>query len=73
MQETQVIKNKKDIGDTQIDVVELFERVVRIETKLDLHLVESKGQNRWTQILFVLVIMIELFNVLLNFLMIRGR
>jgi len=73
MQETQVIKNKKNISDTQIDVVELFERVVRIETKLDLHLVESKGQNRWTQILFVLVIMIELFNVLLNFLMIRGR
>jgi len=73
MQETQVIKNKKDISDSQIDVVELFERVVRIETKLDLHLVESKGQNRWTQILFVLVIMIELFNVLLNFLMIHGR
>lgn len=72
MQETQVIKNKKDISDTQIDVVELFERVVRIETKLDLHLVESKGQNRWIQILFVLVIMIELFNVLLNFLMIHA-
>jgi len=73
MQETQAIKNKKAISDTQIDVVELFERVVRIETKLDLHLVESKGQNRWIQLLFIIVIMIELFNVLLNFLMIRGR
>jgi len=73
MQKTQVIKNKKDISDTQIDVVELFERVVRIETKLDLQANETKGQSRWTQLLFILVIMIELFNVLLNFLMIRGR
>jgi len=73
MQETQVIKNKKDISDTQIDVVELFERVIRIETKLDLHLVESKSYNKWIQMLFIIVIMIELFNVLLNFLMIRGR
>ena len=69
----QVEKNKKNIKDTQIDVISLFERVIRIETKLDLHLVEVKKNNGWIQVLFVLVIMIELFNVLLNFLMIRGR
>jgi len=72
MQETQVVKNKKNIKDTQIDVVELFERLIRIEIKLDLHLVESKTYNKWIQMLFILVVMIELFNVLLNFLMIRG-
>jgi len=73
MQDTQAIKNKKEIKSTQVDVVELFERVVRIETKLDLQVTETRGQNRWIQTLFIVVILIELFNVLLNFLMIRGR
>ena len=70
MQDTQSTKNKKDISSTQVDVVELFERVVRIETKLDLQATEVKGQNRWIQMLFIVVILIELFNVLLNYLLI---
>ena len=73
MQDIQATKNKKDIISTQVDVVELFERVVRIETKLDLQAAEVRGHNRWIQMLFIVVILIELFNVLLNFLMIRGR
>ena len=70
MQDTQSTKNKKDISSTQVDVVELFERVVRIETKLDLQATEVKGQNRWIHMLFIVVILIELFNVLLNYLLI---
>jgi len=70
MQDTQATKNKKDIASTQVDVVGLFERVVRIETKLDLQATETKGHNKWIQMLFIVVILIELFNVLLNYLLI---
>ena len=68
----QIEKNKKNIKETQIDIPTLFEKVVRIETKLDLHLIEVKKNTGSMHILFIIVIMIELFNALLNFLMLQG-
>ena len=73
MQETtQTDNNKKNIKETQIDVLTLFERLVQIETKLDLHKSDAKKSTRSMHILFIIVIIIELFNALLNFLMLRG-
>ena len=73
MQKTiQTEKNKKSIKNTRIDILTLFERLVQIETKLDLHLSEVKKNTGSMHILFIIVIIIELFNALLNFLMLRG-
>ena len=73
MQETiQTDKNKKNIKETQIDVLTIFERLVQIETKLDLHKSDVKKSTGSMHILFIIVILIELFNVLLNFLMLQG-
>ena len=71
-----IVKNAKDItsseddiANSQIDIVKLFERVVRIETKIDMSSDENRNNNGWIRSLLLVVIMIELANMLFNYLL----
>ena len=64
-----ITSSEDDIANSQIDIVKLFERVVRIETKIDMSSDENRNNNGWIRSLLLVVIMIELANMLFNYLL----
>lgn len=59
-------QSKSDIRDSQIDIISLFERVVRIEAKLDMFSGENRTNDVWTRTSIVIIILIEVINLVLN-------
>lgn len=59
-------QSKSDIRDSQIDIISLFERVVRIEAKLDMFSGENRTNDVWTRTFIVIIILIEVINLVLN-------
>jgi len=65
-----IISSEKDIYNNQIDIVNLFERVVRIEAKLDMANTERRSNDSWIKTFLLIVVAIELINLVMNYIMI---
>lgn len=65
-----IVIDKKDISDNKVDIVQLFERLIQIETKLDMMSYENRDNNKLVKTIVAVVLFIEVVNLVINLMMI---